>query len=181
VVQDVAEAFFKGQPKPETVAEFYQSLAASITMWQRVEFGVVEIALVAVKPELPGAFLAADHAPQHTRSQINMTDAALQFWFECYRPRSEDLQKEWDDRLLKRLNKCLHRRNALVHFSAFCEPGEKIEHEKMYLQPALSDTRHLSPEKRRLTVVNIKTFGETFLTLSRDLLRFKAKMVKFEE
>jgi hypothetical protein len=181
MVKDITQEIFEGQPKQETVAAFYQALAQAITLWQRVEMAMLEIAEIAVGPKLPGALAASFHSLQHTQSQLHFTDAALRFWFLKHVPLSTELQTEWVDNLFGKIIDKLQRRNELAHFSVMVIAQRKIEHEKIILTPAFTDTRYHTGKKRRQYSINeIAMFAENFLSLSRGLWDFRLRMIELE-
>jgi len=183
--RDITNDIFEGQPKPETVARFFQALAQSIVSWQRVEYAMHEIAKIAVSPKLPGAFSAGFHALQHTNSQLRYTDSALDFWFVAHSGLSHDLKTQWNggDKpsgkgLYHKINSELSTRNCLAHFSAITEPQIKAENQKMYLEPSFLDTRYLTGtrKKSRYSVSDIAAAGTRFISLSKKMRIFAVDM-----
>jgi hypothetical protein len=184
MARDIAEEIFNGEPKSETVAEFYQALAQALTTWQMVERAMLIIAQNAIRPEIPGSFMAAFHSLQHTASQLRMTNAALNFWFTATARISSPLKDEWGGQtgkggLFKKINKCLDTRNSLAHFSAYVEPQNHREHEKIYLEPAATDMRYATGKtKSRYSVTEIRAAGDRFQKLSQEMWDFSHAMVR---
>jgi hypothetical protein len=193
MARDITEEVIRGQPSDETLTKFYLTLARALTMWQRVELALHEISRIAIHPELPGAFSAAFHSLQHTQSQLRMTEAAVTYWCGARLPWSRPIKGQWDE-LYKRFDKCLGTRNHLAHFSVYVAPQKPREHEKLYLEPAVTDTRFAHPAmtqeanelvgkkpRSRFTVTEIAAAEGRFLQLSRDGLNLAREMVQLEE
>jgi hypothetical protein len=186
MTRDISQEVFRGRPSDKTVADFFQAIGQSLTLWQRVEFAMLEIAKVAIHPEMPGAFMAAFHAVQHTQSQLRMTSAAVEFWFSAEPALSVPLKTQWFGEsgrkgLHKKIDNHLSTRNAIAHFSTYVEAQTPIEHEKIYLEPSMTDTRYPSGQsKSRYTVVQIRDAGKRFMALSREMLRFSSAMAQLE-
>ena len=116
-----------------------------------------------------------------------MTNAALGFWFAARGPLTADLRAEWlgfpgNKGLRKRINSNLDTRNALAHFTAYVAPQHKREHEKIFLEPAWTDTRHEGgSERKHHTVTEIRAAGNRFVALGREMHGFVRAMVQLED
>jgi hypothetical protein len=136
---DITSDFIKGQPKEDTVRDFYCALGQAISTWQSVESALLEVLRAATDPQVPGALNAAFHSLQFN-GQLIATDAAVQFALRC-NVYTLALTNRWDA-LRTKLDNKQKRRNALVHFAAYNEPQQTREHEKVYLEPNFTDTRY---------------------------------------
>lgn len=180
MVRDISEEIFTGQPKPETLANFYQTLARATIQWQRVEMALHRIALAAILPTIQGAFSAGFCALEHTAAQLRLADAAVQFWCTARPTRSASLQDRWD-KLHKRINRELKCRNRLAHFTVYVAAQNEREHEKIFLEPTFVDTRFpIGKPKTRYTLSEIHAAETRFVTLSRDMWDYRAEMERHE-
>jgi hypothetical protein len=172
MTNDISGKVAASQPKPETISEFYCALGSAIASWQHIETSLFQIFYAAVYPKYSGPLAAAFHSTQHFNSQLSMTDAALENLF-AYNVLFSALAPEWA-KIKGKLNKKYQRRNALVHYQVIVEPLEPREKNKMYLDPPISDTRHLPADRpiKRYGLIHIAAIQKGFEELAHRMSSF---------
>lgn len=180
MVEPTIEHFFSGQPKQQTIEKFFYAIAMALANWQAVEATTLEIARLAVDPQLPGAFHAGYHGLSGYAPQFRFTSSALEFWFEARGETATSLQATWVE-LRKRIKKEVETRNKLVHYSTYIEHGKKGESEKVYLEPIVGDYRFSGKRSTpRYKVSDVNAASLRFLSLFHDLANFRRDMMMLE-
>jgi hypothetical protein len=165
---------FPNYPDQKQIKEFYQAIGIALTAWQMVESALYLIFERSIVPKRPGSAGCAFHAPQHSKTQLAMADAAVRFaFFSADEEKRNDLIERWD-KLRRKVDKKLTIRNHFAHFHAMTYFDQQIENERILLEPGIYDFRFAVGirERKKYGINEIRTSAETFRKLSDDLYAF---------